>query len=105
MAIWTDAETALLGTAFDRVIAKKLGRTSKAVERKRHDLGIAPFHNHQRVWTKRELALLGKLSDAKVARRLGICRRAVLMQRKRLGIACANPRNRPKHLGQIEEFP
>jgi hypothetical protein len=37
---WTQAEDALLGTDFDRVIAAKLGRVTTAVTYRRKKLGI-----------------------------------------------------------------
>lgn len=93
---WTDADEAMLGTASDRLVAQKMGRTHKAVETHRLALGIPPHTPVRRTWTKRELALLGKMPDAEVARRLKISRRCVLRTRRRFGIPCSSPINTPK---------
>ena len=95
---WSAREINLLGTAIDRVIAARIGRTRRAVEAKRRDLGVLPFerrHHHRKPWTKRQLALLGRYSDAEVARRVGCSRRSVADRRARLGIESAHPENRP----------
>lgn len=95
---WAACEINLLGTAIDRVIAARIGRTQGAVRGKRNELGVLPFersHRHRKSWTKRQLALLGRHSDAEVARRVGCSRRNVGNQRARLGIESAHPECRP----------
>lgn len=93
---WTKREIARLGTVSDRALAQRLGRTRKAVEAQRRQLGIAPHVPHARVWTKRELALLGTMPDAVLAARLGCSRKHVLETRQRLGVKTATPRNTPR---------
>jgi len=95
---WTDRETRLLGTAADRAIAEKIGRTARAVETERRKRGIPSHTPHRHVWTEQEAKLLGKLPDSELAQLVGLCRRAVLMERARRGIRAACPENRPKWL-------
>lgn len=95
MKPWTEREIAMLGTATDAAVAKRLKRTVSAVLTKRHAMGIAAFRQHSREWTQKEIAMLGKMSDAKVAEALGVTRKHVIEVRRRLGIETANPRNRP----------
>lgn len=45
---WTDAEDALLGTETDAVIARKLGRTKKAVLHRRLFLGVCRADDKKR---------------------------------------------------------
>jgi hypothetical protein len=81
---WTAEEVALLGTMPDARLAGRLGRTVRAVARKRFDLGV-PAHSGWagggRAWTKAEIALLGTDRDEVIARKLGRTRNAVTLQR------------------------
>ncbi|WP_165227539.1 hypothetical protein [Aquisphaera insulae] len=80
---WTDEEIALLGTAPDPIIAKRLGIPRHNVESKRRRLGIPGILNR---WTDEEIALLGTDSDAVIARRLGRPAVGVRDKREKLGI-------------------
>ncbi len=86
---WTPRELALLGTASDPRIAKRLRISVPAVARKRWLLGIAPFQPAppRFRWTRRGLALLGRYRDPEVARRLGTSVMLVRTKRRVLGIA------------------
>jgi hypothetical protein len=50
---WSSADDALLGTDIDRVIARKLGRSSVAVSSRRKKLGIPPAINGRRSGERR----------------------------------------------------
>ena len=89
---WRDSEIRLLGTAPDRIIAKRLGRSVYSVENKRRELGIKPDSTH--FWTAKEEAIIGKVSDAEAARRLGRSRKAVEHRRRKLGMAFFHVENR-----------
>lgn len=93
---WSEKEESLVGTATDRAVALRIGRSETAVLRKRQSLDVSAFEPHRRDWTKGELSLLGKLSDAKVAKRLDCSRKCVIEKRQELGIGCASPRNTPR---------
>ena len=80
---WQPREDALLGTASDVEIARRLGRTVANVSHRRHRLGI-PSHGHR--WTPEADALLGRMPDQKLGRRLGCTAKAVARRRERLGI-------------------
>ena len=63
---WTAEQMALLGTDHDKVIAKKLGRTQRAVTTQRVKRKIPAFSGSPgggRAWTDEELALLGTDHD------------------------------------------
>ena len=92
---WTAKEVALLGTATDSAIAKKIGRGIRGVETKRLALGIAPSRLHKFQWSKRAVALLGKVADAQVATKLSLRRNAVIRERLRRKIPCAHSANTP----------
>jgi hypothetical protein len=47
LPVWTEEEIALLGTAPDPEIARKIGRGLKGVRSKRLNLGIPPFPHHR----------------------------------------------------------
>jgi hypothetical protein len=89
---WRDSEIRLLGTAPDRIIANRLGRSVYSVEHKRRKLGIKPDSTH--FWTPKEEAIIGKVSDAEAARRLGRSRKAVEHRRRKLGMAFFRMENR-----------
>ena len=81
---WRPGEDALLlGTASDRALASRLGRTISTVRRRRAQLGLqSPCHH----WTPEEDALLGTMSDQALARRLGRRVKGVVARRRRLRI-------------------
>ena len=86
---WTTAEEALLGTAPDPVIAKRLGRTRIAITQRREVLGIAAFRlgsiTRRRLnGARTELALLGRYPDKHVAKLTG--RSLAQVKAKRLEI-------------------
>lgn len=96
MPKWQTDEINLLGTMTDSALAKRIGRSRKAVETMRLSLEIPAHTAHQRKWSKREVAMLGVLPDGAIAKKLKISRRCVLMERKRRGIATARPNSTPK---------
>ena len=83
---WSEKEEALLGTMTDIALAKKLGRTRRAVEHKRRKLGVAPCVPHTKPLTNRQLAWLGIVPDHVAAKKLGLSRVHVARLRKRLKI-------------------
>ena len=88
---WTDRALALLGTASDREVAAEIGFDPTVVRRKRHVLGIPPFHpppypQVERNWLPREDRILGTLSDKVAAARIGCSRVLVSLRRRHLGI-------------------
>lgn len=83
---WTEKEESLLGTATDRELAAKLGRTASGVMAKRLALGIAAHESRARIWSKHELKLLGKMPDEMLARLLSVSRKHVFEMRERRGI-------------------
>lgn len=93
---WTAAQTKLIGTMTDSALAKRLGRTRRAVSSKRDSLGIAAFTPHRRQWTPAELKLLGTMPDSAVAKKLGCGRLHVTLTRLRLGVECFAPQMRPR---------
>ena len=73
----------MLGTASDRELAHRLGRSISSVRLRRIELGRqTPFHH----WTPETDALLGKMPDEAAAKRLGRKVSAVIARRRRLGI-------------------
>jgi len=80
---WTRAQTALLGTATDREVARILGMNKPAVTRKREQLGVPPFVAR---WSTAEKALLGADTDAAIAKLLGRSQSAVETKRRQLRI-------------------
>jgi hypothetical protein len=80
---WQPAEDKLLGTASDRELARRLGRSLSSVRQRMTQLGVQSPLRH---WTAADDALLGKMLDEAVARRLGRTVRAVSTRRQRLGI-------------------
>jgi hypothetical protein len=74
-------------------MAKTLGRTSRAIQRKMSDLGLSVPKSERRkpyVWTDDDISFLKKshkkMSDAEIATLLGINRISVLRKRKKLGL-------------------
>ena len=94
-APWLPNEDALLGTASDLELARKLGRPIYNVRRRRIQLGLqSPFRH----WDPRADALLGKMPDQAAARRLGRTVASVATRRKRLGIAAERLRFRNREV-------
>jgi hypothetical protein len=91
---WTPSETALLGTASDKAVAKRLGRTVVAVAIHRKCLGIRNPHNEFVPWTPEETALLGKMRDEEVARRTGRPLGSVSVKRLTLRLPQPDPKVR-----------
>jgi hypothetical protein len=85
---WTPAEDALLGTHFDRVVAKRLRRRAMTVYKRRRLLKIAVFGPRGKAppcrWGATELSMLGRYPDAKVARITGRSLQEVQAKRKEL---------------------
>ncbi len=96
---WKPEDDALIGTAPDSAIGKRLGVTDKCVQRRRYRLGIEPFVKHAPGrsvdWTEAALALLGQMSDGELGRRLGLSPKIVRAQRNRLGVAAFCPAGAP----------
>jgi len=71
--LWTSAAIALLGTATDAEIAKKLGCSNTTVRNKRIELGIASYGRARGVckWGQSELSMLGRYADDDVAKITG----------------------------------
>jgi hypothetical protein len=88
-SFWTPERDALLGTATDREIARRLGVTAVTVWYRRHALGIAAAGRgrERRRWTRARVRLLGQVSDAEVGRRCGLATQTVRKVRLRHGIA------------------
>lgn len=66
---WTAKAKSLLGTAPDRVIARRLRRTLRAVQFMRQHLGIEAFKAF-RPWPESDLAVLRKVSLVEFTSRL-----------------------------------
>ena len=88
---WTPAEDAMLGSASDQAIAKRLGRTTQSVSGRRRGLGIPRYGRN---WAKSEDALLGTKPDYAVAAILGVSYNIVGNRRKELGIPSWKERSR-----------
>src|SRR4030042_4696576 len=84
---WAPREIRLLGTAPDRVIAKRLGRSYRSVQVGRKRRGIPAFCP-QKNWTRAEDRLFARrdLGPSKVAKRLGRSLPAVLARIRRVRI-------------------
>jgi hypothetical protein len=85
LRFWTAAEDALLGTAPDRVVARRLTRSVASVAQRRNGLGVPPVKRPG--WSPAEDALLGTLPDKELAARLGRSRGAVRGHRCLMGVA------------------
>ncbi|MCP4658713.1 MAG: hypothetical protein GY856_25155 [bacterium] len=81
---WPPHEVALLGKSTDLEVARKVGRSRLAVEKKRRKLGIPPLPQPS-PWTKRALAQLGKVPDEEIAAEIGVVVWAVARMRRKLG--------------------
>src|SRR5205823_3760159 len=88
---WTPEEDRLVGIAKDIDIAKRLGRTPKAVAERRRDLGRL-FASPHRGWTASEERLLGTAPDSVVAGRIRRTRKVVKHRRAALNVPAFNAR-------------
>ena len=66
--IWKKTEIALLGTAPDAAIARRLKVSSATVCKLRNHLRIPAHRGQLRGWGTTELGMLGRYSDAEIAR-------------------------------------
>jgi hypothetical protein len=66
--IWKKSEIALLGTAPDAAIAKRLNVSSATVCKLRNELRIPAHRGQLRGWGTTELGMLGRYSDAEIAK-------------------------------------
>ena len=90
MSKWKPEEAALLGTATDIEIAKRLGRTAYSVRRNRIYRGI-PCIPSANLWSPEEIALLGTAPDAEIAKRIGRSVSSVIGARYHRGIPNFEP--------------
>jgi hypothetical protein len=90
--LWTEEDLALLGTAPDAEVARRIGRTANAVRVMRDRLGIPRPAGGR--WRDGDLALLGTLPDREVARRLGRSLSSVTQKRCKLGLPILCDRGR-----------
>ena len=81
--LWTPAAIAMLGSATDSKVAKKLGCSASSVKQKREQLGIS---NRSQIcrWGLCELNMLGRYSDKEVAKITGRNVASVIAKRKEL---------------------
>jgi DNA-binding CsgD family transcriptional regulator len=86
---WSKREDALLGTAPDHVIARRIHKRRSAVAYRRMVLEVPPFLPAPPAvkWTKKMRDRLGELPDSEIARRFGISVKGVRQERKRRRIA------------------
>jgi hypothetical protein len=82
--LWTEEDLALLGTAPDAEVARRIGLTANAVRVMRDRLGIPRPAGGR--WRDGDLALLGTLPDREVARQIGRSLSSVTQKRCKLGI-------------------
>jgi len=87
---WSLKEIKLLGTARDKEVARRLGRTIQSVRMQRRKLRIAAVP-WGRAWTHDELKLLGKLPDSVVAAKTGRVLTSVWAERQKRGIPPLRP--------------
>jgi len=83
---WRPVDERLLGKVADDELAKQLGRTMLAVQKRRRALGLPGVGRMEAPWSTKEIQLLGKLPDRLVARRIGRNHSAVRAKRMRLKI-------------------
>ncbi|HJZ57215.1 MAG TPA: hypothetical protein VKE74_19755 [Gemmataceae bacterium] len=110
---WTPEQLALLGTAPDAQLAKRLGRSPEAVRAKRClrrvPLFSATAENSQRAWAEEDLALVGTDRDEVIARKIGRTAKAVGDKRRARGIAHSGVhsgnRHRPRLAGVVLRGP
>ena len=103
--VWSAAEVALLGTAPDAEVARKLGRSRAAINgkrkaaqasrRRRAGDALGPV---RKFWTADEVAaLLGVVPDAEVSGRIGRGISTGSEKRRKLGLAAVVPGPRGQH--------
>ena len=85
---WTPEEDALLGTASDAEIARRLKCANTTVALRRTKLKIPAFVPN---WTPKEDALLKQFNEREVAGRIGRSIAAVKRRRKKLGLPQIDP--------------
>ena len=83
---WTASEERLLGTMSDQDLARRLGRSCRAIQLRRHQLRIPVFDSRRRPWTQAEEALVGRMSDRRFARKFKRSVRSVIVRRCEKGI-------------------
>jgi len=83
---WPPAKVALLGTAPDQEIARRLGISTGTVSKRRAALGIPKWDQKLKPWKPVEDALLGKMPDTEVSKRTGRSFQAVGSRRRDLKI-------------------
>lgn len=93
--IYTAEEEKLLGTLSDGDLARRLGRTTLAVQARRIQLKIPKFDARFHQWTAEEDALLGTQTDGQLASRLGLSVLSVAHRRRRLGVSVQFAHRRP----------
>jgi predicted transcriptional regulator len=84
---FTPEEDALLGTAKDREIAKKLDRDLQTIQKRRNRLGIPAFAKRRIAWTATLDKKLGKVTDEMLALKIGCSVSAVTYRRRLLKVA------------------
>lgn len=82
---WSRRDEVRLGTLPDRELARQIGRSAKAVTRRRTRLGIPAFQR-TRAWTSAEDGLLGTRPDSELAKQFGRPISTVKRRRQRLGV-------------------
>ena len=94
---WTAEQVALLGTDCDKVIARRIGRTTAVVTTQRVKRKIPAFSGWPGGgpgWTAEELALLGTDTDEAVAEKIGRSASAVAQKRAALKVPTFRDRRR-----------
>jgi len=94
---WTAEEDSLLGTKSDRALARKFGRTVKAVKNRRRLKGVFLVKE----WRPEDDKILGTRLDRQAALLLGRLIENVAWRRRKLGIPCCYE-NRPWKPEELE---
>lgn len=94
MTRYSPGEVALLGTAPDAKVAKRIGRSAKSVETARCWRGIPGYRADAAAqrWRKFD-PLLGTMPDTLIAKLAGVSDVAVVKRRRKLGVAAYRNRN------------
>ena len=100
---WTEAEDSLLGTKSDRALARKLGRTVKAIKARRQAKGVFLVKE----WRPEDDKILGTRPDQQVAMLLGRSEASIAWRRHKLGIPCFHKFRRwtPEQLALLGQKP
>ncbi len=87
-SVWMPSQAALLGTDFDKRVARRLGLSAAVVAKERRRRGIAPFVPRRPAvaWRPDMVRQLGKLADGRIAQRYGIGVDTVRRERQRRGV-------------------